>query len=118
MPDLAVIVVLGLAAYRLARLVAVDSLTEDVRAVVYRWAWIDDPDADVDPSPRGRVRPYLYELLTCPFCVGVWTSAGVFVVYGLVAASLAGWYVAIPAVAGVAALGSAVDGALSEVAAS
>lgn len=49
-------VVLVLAAYRITRLIAVDDLTAPLRDRVHGW---------------------LGELVTCPFCVGVWVSAAV-----------------------------------------
>jgi hypothetical protein len=121
-PPLATIIILGLVAYRLARLVATDSISEDMRAALYRWAWNDEPSDDAErmrplsePVPRGRVRPYVYELISCAFCIGVWTGAGAFVLWGMVIGSLAGWFIAIPAIAGVQALAQCLDGAADKV---
>ena len=60
---------IGLASYKLGRLVAKDEVTSWMRAPVTR-----DEDA-TEPKPRGFERA-LGELLTCPYCVGVWTAAG------------------------------------------
>jgi Protein of unknown function (DUF1360) len=60
---------IGLASYKLGRLVAKDDVTTWVRAPVTQ-----DPDA-TEPKPRGVERA-LGELVTCPYCVGVWTASG------------------------------------------
>jgi Protein of unknown function (DUF1360) len=62
------IVRVGLASYKLGRLVAKDEVTTWVRAPVTR-----DPDA-TEPKPRGVERA-LGELVTCPHCVGVWVAS-------------------------------------------
>jgi hypothetical protein len=65
----------GLASYKVGRLVAKDPVTKFVRAPVTQ-----DSDA-TEPEPRGWRRA-LGELVTCPHCVGLWTSASFS--YGLV----------------------------------
>ncbi len=50
-------VVVCLAAARLTRLVTEDTITEPLRV------WASD-------------RPFLYELITCPWCIGFWISLG------------------------------------------
>ena len=60
---------IGLASYKVGRLVARDEVTTWVRAPVTR-----DPDA-TEPKPRGLERA-LGELVTCPYCVGVWVASG------------------------------------------
>jgi hypothetical protein len=60
---------IGLASYKLGRLVAKDDVTTWVRAPVTQ-----DPDA-TEPKPRG-VERVLGELVTCPYCVSVWTASG------------------------------------------
>lgn len=74
---LVVVLLLALAAFRLARLVAIDTLLDPPRAALYRWAWVDQgPEAD--PVPRaGTWRIYTYELATCPHCLGVWFAVAV-----------------------------------------
>lgn len=77
--DLSVLVfvlVLGAATYRAARLVAVDGISEPLRAWVDQWAWDEEGGDDSTGAPRGKVRPWLAELINCPFCVGVWLGAG------------------------------------------
>ena len=63
------VVRIGLASYKIGRLVAKDEVTSWVRAPVTR-----DEEAS-EPKHEGAARA-LGELVTCPYCVGVWTSAG------------------------------------------
>jgi Protein of unknown function (DUF1360) len=60
---------IGLSSYKIGRLVAKDEVTSWVRVPVTR-----DEEA-TEPKPEGPARA-LGELLTCPYCVGVWTAAG------------------------------------------
>jgi hypothetical protein len=60
---------IGLASYKLGRLVAKDDVTSWVRAPVTR-----DEEA-TEPKPRGMERA-LGELVTCPYCVGLWIASG------------------------------------------
>jgi Protein of unknown function (DUF1360) len=59
----------GVAGYKLGRLVAKDEVTTFVRAPVTR-----DEEATT-PEPEGWRRA-LGELVTCPHCIGLWISAG------------------------------------------
>jgi Protein of unknown function (DUF1360) len=63
------VVRIGLASFKIGRLVAKDEVTSWVRAPVTR-----DEEAS-EPKREGAARA-LGELVTCPYCVGVWTSAG------------------------------------------
>ena len=60
---------IGLASYKIGRLVAKDEVTSWVRAPVTR------DEEDSEPKPEGPARA-LGELVTCPYCIGVWTAAG------------------------------------------
>jgi hypothetical protein len=66
---------IGLASYKVGRLVAKDEVTKFVRAPVTR-----DQEAS-EPEPQGWPRA-LGELVTCPYCIGLWIAAGFS--YGLV----------------------------------
>ena len=66
---------IGLASYKVGRLVAKDEVTKFVRAPVTR-----DEEAS-EPEARGWPRA-IGELVTCPYCVGLWIAAGFS--YGLV----------------------------------
>lgn len=57
-----VLAVLG--SFRLARIITSDSISDSLRARVGRWA-----------AGRSDYRWWVAELVTCPFCVGVWFSA-------------------------------------------
>jgi Protein of unknown function (DUF1360) len=59
----------GLASYKLGRVVAKDEVTSWVRAPVTR-----DEEA-TEPKPRGMERA-LGELVTCPYCLGLWIASG------------------------------------------
>jgi hypothetical protein len=63
------VVRIGLASYKIGRLVAKDDVTSWVRAPVTK------DEEGSEPKPEGAARA-LGELVTCPYCVGVWTSAG------------------------------------------
>jgi hypothetical protein len=60
---------IGLASYKVGRLVAKDEVTTWVRAPVTR-----DEEA-TEPKPQGVERA-IGELVTCPYCVGLWIAAG------------------------------------------
>lgn len=76
-----ILVVLAFAAYRAARLVTTDSISETYRSRLYAWAWNDDGGRAPEAVLRaGAWRTYVYELVSCAFCLGVWAAA---VVYGL-----------------------------------
>ena len=66
---------LGLATYRVGRVVAFDAVTEPLRAPV-----TEERDGGVEPKGSG-VRRALGELVSCPTCIGTWIAAGS--VYGL-----------------------------------
>jgi hypothetical protein len=60
---------IGLASYKVGRLVAKDEVTSWVRAPVTR-----DEEA-TEPKPQGLERA-IGELVTCPYCIGLWIAAG------------------------------------------
>jgi hypothetical protein len=60
----------SLAAYRLARLVSVDDITEPLRTKVTDWL----------VGNGGTYHRKLAELIGCPHCSGVWISFGVIAV--------------------------------------
>jgi hypothetical protein len=63
------VVRVGVASYKLGRLIAKDEVTSWVRAPVTR-----DEEAQ-EPEREGMARA-LGELVTCPYCIGVWIAAG------------------------------------------
>lgn len=68
-PSLADTVRVGLASYKLGRLIAKDPVASFVRAPV-----TEDPDA-TEPKREGAARA-LGELVTCPYCIGLWVASG------------------------------------------
>jgi hypothetical protein len=60
---------IGLASYKVGRLIAKDPVTSFVRAPV-----TEDADA-TEPKPDGAAR-VLGELVTCPYCIGLWVASG------------------------------------------
>lgn len=94
------IIILGLAAARLTRLVLLDSILERPRAwwqaKLGEWATADDK------RRRTSSGKWLLALLECPFCFSAWVSAGLIGVTWLVGthvplpvfAWLAAWWVA------------------------
>lgn len=79
-------VVLALATYRATRLVTSDSITANWRDRLELWAWdfdhpiLNEQAGKYEARPRSVFRSYLWTLLTCALCLGVWVAAGVFVV--------------------------------------
>jgi hypothetical protein len=73
-PGLADIALVGVAAHKLARLIALDKVTSPIRAPFVE-ARVDE-DGEIVEEPAGTgVRKAVGELLTCPSCVGQWTCA-------------------------------------------
>jgi hypothetical protein len=67
----------GLASYKLGRLIAKDEVTAFVRAPV------TEGDRTGEEAPKGEgAQRMLGELVTCPYCIGIWAAAGL--TYGLV----------------------------------
>ena len=64
--DLALI---ALSSYKLSRLITKEDVTAFVRAPV-----TEDPEGQ-QPKPHGMAR-VLGELVTCPYCIGLWVSSG------------------------------------------
>lgn len=96
LPSIGWIIVLALAAYRTVRIICCDSLSAPLRSRFYDFVWVDlhDPEyptrfalakvknpALVPDRPlprRGGMWTWLYELLTCPHCLGVWFAVAAY----------------------------------------
>lgn len=63
------VVRIALSSYKLSRVVAKEEVTTFVRAPV-----TEDPGAQ-KPKPDGLAR-VLGELVTCPYCIGLWIASG------------------------------------------
>jgi hypothetical protein len=67
---------LTVASHKAARLVTKDRVTSAVRAPFTRFQ-DDAGPGEVDEAARGRgLQRAIGELLVCPYCLGMWTSAG------------------------------------------
>jgi hypothetical protein len=78
------VVMVGVAAHKLSRLIAKDKVTSFLRAPFTRF---QEPSGqgEVEEEPRGRgVQLAVGELLVCPYCLGLWVASGF--TLGLVAA--------------------------------
>lgn len=82
--DAADIALLGMAAHKLSLVGSQDAVTSPLRAPFTEIKEKQSPKK-VDEQPRGEgIRRSVGELLTCKFCLGVWTAS--FLTYGLVLA--------------------------------
>jgi hypothetical protein len=75
-PAAADVALLGVATYKVSRLLTKDAVTSPLRAPVTRF---DGPagESEINESPRGTgLRHSLGELVTCPFCTAVWVAGG------------------------------------------
>lgn len=110
------VLVVGIAAYRLARAVANDSISAPFRD----WLWVavygEEPELDEYGAPvpvGGKFWQYAYALCSCQFCIGFWISLALY-------AAWVNWgptrpFIVAVAVAGVAALLAGYDRALARV---
>jgi hypothetical protein len=89
--DLALVTV---ATHKVSRLIAQDRVTSAVRAPFTRYE-DDAGPGEVSESARGRgLRRAIGELLVCPYCLGMWVSAG-FAAGLLVAPRFTRWFAAV-----------------------
>jgi len=76
---LGLLIVLGLASFRLTRLIVFDKITEFLRL-----PFLDEVEEDGEiymvPKPSG-IRKWIGGLLSCYWCTGVWASAGLLALY-------------------------------------
>lgn len=77
--SLELLIVLGLASFRLTRLVVFDKITEFIRS-----PFLDEVEEDGEiytvPKASG-IRKWIGGLLSCYWCTGVWASAGLLGLY-------------------------------------
>jgi hypothetical protein len=66
-PPLHDVVVLGLAATRIARAISLDEISAPARTRLASWA---------ETPGRSPLRRWVNRLIECPICVGWWTSIG------------------------------------------
>ena len=69
------LLLLTLASHKVARLISKDRVTSAIRAPFTRYEGSGGP-GEVSEKPRGRgLRRVVGQLLVCPYCLGMWTSA-------------------------------------------
>jgi|SRR5579884_495902 len=74
--DAADMALVTVASHKAARLIAKDKVTSAIRAPFAQYEGPAGP-GEVSERPRGRgLRRVVGELLICPYCLGMWTSAG------------------------------------------
>ena len=70
------VVLIGVASHKLSRVVTKDKIMAFARAPFTKYQEPGGP-GEVEERARGRgVRRVIGELLVCPYCLSVWTSAG------------------------------------------
>jgi hypothetical protein len=70
------LLLVSVASHKASRLLAKDRVTSPIRAPFTRYESNAGP-GEVSEEPRGRgVRAAIGELVVCPYCLGMWTSAG------------------------------------------
>lgn len=73
------VMLIGIASHKLSRVVTKDRITAFARAPFTRYQEPGGP-GEVEERARGRgLRRVVGELLVCPYCLSVWTSAGLHV---------------------------------------
>jgi hypothetical protein len=70
------LLIAGVATFKLSRMLAKEKVTVFLRAPFTEFEAKGGP-GEVEERPRGTgLRRTVGELLTCPYCLGMWTSAG------------------------------------------
>ena len=73
------VVLIGVASHKLSRLIAKDKVTAFVRAPFTEYEGTAGP-GELEESVRGQgLRRAIGELIACPYCLGLWASAGMHV---------------------------------------
>jgi hypothetical protein len=69
------LVLVTVASHKASRLIAKDRVTSGIRAPFTRYQGSAGP-GEISEEPRGRgLRRAIGELIACPYCLGMWTSA-------------------------------------------
>lgn len=75
-PAAADVVLIGVASHKLSRVITKDRITSFLRAPFTEYQAPGGP-GEVEERARGRgMRRVVGELLVCPYCLGLWLSAG------------------------------------------
>lgn len=77
--SLQILLVLGLASFRLTRLIVFDTITEFIRSPFME---VVEDEEGIFLEPKGTgLRRWMGKLLSCYWCTGIWVSAGLFALY-------------------------------------
>jgi hypothetical protein len=91
------LVLLTVASHKVSRLIAKDRVTSAVRAPFTRFEHDGGP-GEVNEAARGHgLRRAIGELLVCPYCLGMWASAG-FTALLLVSPRFTRWFCSVLAI--------------------
>ncbi|MGW0522985.1 DUF1360 domain-containing protein [Crossiella sp. NPDC003009] len=75
------LVLLGVATHKASRIISKEKVTGFLRAPFTTCEEAEN-NAEVSEKPRGRgLRKAIGELLTCPFCIGMWVAGGAVATY-------------------------------------
>lgn len=73
------LIIIGLASFRLTRLIVYDKITEFIRSP-FLDEITEDGEVYVMPKEKG-IRKWIGELISCYWCTGVWASTGLLAAY-------------------------------------
>lgn len=74
-PAVGDLLLLGIATHKLARLITKDAVTSPLRAPFVRLKEESAGEGEVEEEARGEgMQRAIGDLLTCPFCIGVWIA--------------------------------------------
>jgi hypothetical protein len=82
--SLTILLMLGLATFRITRLIVYDKITEPLRRPFFTEVEEVNDDGSIDiyirPKDKG-IRRWVGELFSCHWCTGIWVSIGVATLY-------------------------------------
>ncbi len=83
--DFFLLCMLGLASFRLTRLIVFDTITARLRTIFLEEVTENEPEGEVVYLvPRGNgVRKFIGELVSCYWCTGIWVSGFLVAFYAL-----------------------------------
>ena len=70
------VVLVGVATHKIARLISKDKITSFVRAPFTEYRELGAPGEVEERARGGGLQRAIGELLVCPYCLSLWTSAG------------------------------------------
>lgn len=81
------VLIAGLAAFRIARAIATDTISLPFRRWLFDKAYAGVPPDQIETAPASAFQSapvvrWLYKLLSCPYCIGFWVSLAIWAVVG------------------------------------